>query len=249
QAGSAKRRSLASGASSLAPAAMRPSSPSNVNYCWAAATGLRSICASSKRAESRMSSPRTPTSGLAANVCCAACSRMSFSAATGASLPMVCPSMRSLPLARRVAFADEQAQELGDEGGFFLAFDLQRAVELEQHPAAALHLDRDEVRACAHARARLDRRDEADLVQAIVEPSCSVGRDHAELHRHRGDQRQSQIAVGDRPAERALAPGALDIYVDPLPVASAGCEGVDAVLVDRDPIGRPELAADELRRA
>src|SRR5262245_66427272 len=167
---------------------MRPSSPRNVKYCWAAATGLRSICVSSKCAESRMSSPRTPTSGLAANVCCAACSRMSFSAATGASLPMGCSSMRSLPLARRVAFADQQAQELGDEGGFRLAFDLKRAVELEQQPPATLRLDRDQVRTRAHARARLDRRDEANLIQAIIEPGRGIPRNHAELHHHRGDQ-------------------------------------------------------------
>src|SRR5262249_24425632 len=160
----------------------------NVRYCWAAATGLRSICASSKRAESRMSSPRTPTSGLAANVCCAACSRMSFSAATGASLVMECSSMRRLPLARRLAFADQQAQELGDKGGFLLAFDLQRAAELEQHPPAPLRLDRDKIGARAHARARFHWRDEADLVQAIVEPSCSIRRDHSEFHHHRGDQ-------------------------------------------------------------
>src|SRR5262249_42384686 len=167
---------------------MRPSSPRNVKYCWAAATGLRSICASSKRAESRMSSPRTPTSGLAANVCCAACSRMSFSAATGASLAMGCSSMRSVPLVRRVAFADQQAQEFGDEGRFRLAFDLQRTAELEQHAPATLRLDRDKIGARAHARARFHWRDEADLVQAIVEPGCRIRRDHAEFHYHRGDQ-------------------------------------------------------------
>ena len=49
-------------------------------------------------------------------------------------------------------FADEQAQELGDEGGFRLPFDLQRAVELEQHAPAALRLNREEVRARARAR-------------------------------------------------------------------------------------------------
>src|SRR5262245_15774973 len=227
---------------------MRPTSPRNVRYCWAAATGLLSTCASSRRAESRMSSPRTPTSGLAANVCCAACSRMSLSAATGTSSAMGCSSMRSLPLARPIVFADQQAQELGNEGGFRLAFDLQRAAELEQHPPAVLRLRREERRTCAHARARLDRRDEANLVQSIVEPGRRIRRDHAELHHHRGDQRQSEIAVGDRPAEWTLAFGARDIHMDPLAIAGAGSKGVDAVLVDHDPAGRTELAADELRR-
>jgi hypothetical protein len=54
--------------------------------------------------------------------------------------------------------------------------------------------------------------------------------------------------VGDRPAEWTLAFGARDIDMDPLPIAGAGGEGVDAVLVDHDPNGRTELAADELRR-
>src|SRR5262249_7077526 len=159
----------------------------NVRYCWAAATGLLSTCPSSRRAESRMSSPRTPTSGLAASVCCAACSRMSLSAATGASLAIWCSSRR-LPHARRIVFADEQAQEFGDERGFCLAFDLQRAVEPEQQPPAALQLGREERRPRAHARARLDRRDEANLVQSIIEPGRGIRRDHAELHHHRGDQ-------------------------------------------------------------
>ena len=64
---------------------------------------------------------------------------------------------------RRIVFADEQAQELGDEGGFRFAFDLQRTVELEQHPPAALRLDREEVRARSHARACFYRRKERTL--------------------------------------------------------------------------------------
>src|SRR5262245_38991597 len=141
---------------------MRPISVMNAKYCRAAAAGLLTICPSSNRAESRMSRPRTPTNGLADKVCCAACSRMSPSA-TRMSFAMGCSS-------RRTTFADQQAQELGDQGGLCLAFDLQHAVELEQHPPAALRLGGQEVCARAHARARLDRCDEADLVEPIVEP-------------------------------------------------------------------------------
>src|SRR5262245_65716176 len=57
------------------------------------------------------------------------------------------------------------------------------------------------------------------------------------------------MAMGDRPPEWTLAFRTLDIDVDPLPIAGAGGKGVDAILIDRDPAGRPELAADELRRA
>jgi hypothetical protein len=47
--------------------------------------------------------------------------------------------------------------------------------------------------------------------------------------------------VSDRSAERALARRARDIDVDPLPVAGAGRKLVDAVLIDRDPVGGAEL--------
>src|SRR5262249_49766217 len=55
--------------------------------------------------------------------------------------------------------------------------------------------------------------------------------------------------MGDWPPEWTLAFRTLDIDVDPLPIAGAGGKGVDAILIDRHPAGRPELAADELRRA
>jgi hypothetical protein len=144
--------------------------------------------------------------------------------------------------------SNQQAQELGDQGRLRVAFDLQRAVELEQHPPTALRLGGEEVRSCTHACARLYRRDEADLLQSIVEPGRGVRRDYAELRHHCGDQRQVKKTVSNRPAEWAFAPRALDIDVDPLPIASAGCEPVDPALADRDPLGRPDLAANELRR-
>src|SRR5260370_38392014 len=109
---------------------------------------------------------------------------MSLSAETGASLAIGCSSVRSLPHARRIMLADQQAQELGDEGGFRLAFDLQRAIELEQHPLAALRLGRKQRRTRAHARTRLDWGDEANLVQSVIGPGPGVRRDYARLHHH-----------------------------------------------------------------
>ena len=45
----------------------------------------------------------------------------------------------------RIALADQHAQELGDQGGLRLAFDLQRALQLEQHPPTALRFGREEL--------------------------------------------------------------------------------------------------------
>jgi len=73
-----------------------------------------------------------------------------------------------------IGLADEQAKELGNESGFCLAFDLERAIEPEQHAVLALRLNREQDRARAHTRARLDRRDEANLVQSIIESGCRV---------------------------------------------------------------------------
>ena len=48
----------------------------------------------------------------------------------------------------------------------------------------------------------------------------------------------------DRAAVRILALGPVDIDVDPLVIASAGRERVDARLVDGDPIRHAQLVAD-----
>src|SRR5215813_14461231 len=53
--------------------------------------------------------------------------------------------------------------------------------------------------------------------------------------------------MGNRPTEWTFAPGAIDIDVDPLSIACAGCELIDAILGDRHPVRDPQLTADELR--
>src|SRR5262249_37907858 len=67
-------------------------------------------------------------------------------------------------------------------------------------------------------------------------------------HDHGRDQRQGQITMRDRAAERTFTFGALDVDMDPLAIAGAGRECIDAVLIERDPFGRAELTAGELRR-
>ena len=49
--------------------------------------------------------------------------------------------------------------------------------------------------------------------------------------------------MGDRPAERSLRGGG-GIDVDELMVLGRIGEGVDALLVDQDPVGQADLAAD-----
>src|SRR5690606_30271428 len=60
-----------------------------------------------------------------------------------------------------------------------------------------------------------------------------------------GQQRQRQVAVRDRPAERALL-GALDVHVDPLVVAGGVGEQVHPVLGDLQPVAAAERPADLL---
>src|SRR6516165_7059255 len=143
---SAKRLSLASGASSDPPVAIRPSSPRKRRYSRAARPGLLSICPTSKRAESRMSSSRTPTSGLAASVFSAACSRRSVSkiSAVEISLAMAILSRRT-EFSGTGGFTDQHAQHLGNEGRLVLALDFQRALQFEQHAVTALRFCGDQV--------------------------------------------------------------------------------------------------------
>jgi hypothetical protein len=51
----------------------------------------------------------------------------------------------------------------------------------------------------------------------------------------------------DRTAERTFTPGALNVDMDPLPIAGADGKRVDAILVERDPFRRAEFATGELR--
>src|SRR6516164_6290208 len=187
--------------------------------------GLLSISPSRRRADATRSSPRTPTSGLAPKVCAAACSRTSCCCAS-ARFPAITPLRSSC---RGIAFADQQTQQLGDQSRLCLAFDLERAIKSQKHPSIALRFDG------------------AHLVQTVIESGRRVWWDHAKLHDHGRNQRQCQIAVRDRAAERTFTFGAFDVDMDPLPIASAGGERVDAILVECYPLGHAQLAARELR--
>src|SRR5262249_38396413 len=119
--------------------------------------------------------------------------------------------------------------------------------ELEQHAPAALRIGGGEARSQTHACTGLDRSNKPGFVQAVVEGRGSIWWNDAELHDHRREQRQTEVAVGDRAAEWTLALRSLDIDMDPLAVAGADGELVDAILAHGDPVGDAELPPDEMR--
>src|SRR6516165_434623 len=123
---------------------------------------------------------------------------MSGSNASARSFAMTC-------LFRGVTFANQQAQQLRDQSRFRLPFDLERAVEPHQHSRTVLRFGAAQLGARPHARSCLDRCNEAYLVQAVIESGCGVRWNHTELHYHRSDQWQSEIAVRDGASERTFA--------------------------------------------
>ena len=90
---------------------------------------------------------------------------------------------------------------------------------------------------------RLYRRHEAHFVEAIVDEHLVFRelRDERQTQMH--DQRQRQKSMRDRAAERR-GPRALGINVHELVIERHVGEPVDALLVDQEPFGHAELAAD-----
>ena len=71
-----------------------------------------------------------------------------------------------------------------------------------------------------------------------------TGRSDEHFERSRGEKRQCEIPVRNRPSKGAFASCPLDIDVNPLVVAGALSELIDPRLVDRQPIGDAELPAN-----
>src|SRR5262245_27822416 len=135
------------------------------------------------------------------------------------------------------------ADDLANQRRLVVAFDLDRHLGAHAHAVARHFLGARDPLADADARARLHRRDEADLVRAVVDAAASLG-NLEEARGHARDERESEIAVGDRLAAGHLALGALDVDVDPLVIAGRFRELVDHPLVDRHPLRRAKLRAD-----
>ena len=94
-----------------------------------------------------------------------------------------------------------------------------------------------------HVRPDRHRRREPDLVGAVVDAHREAGDLH-DLRVQRRAERQRQVAVGDRAAERAGL-GAFDVDVDPLVIAGGLGELVDLVLGDLDVRAVAEMLADQ----
>src|SRR5574341_510654 len=86
---------------------------------------------------------------------------------------------------------------------------------------------------------------EADTVAAVVDAALPL-LDLQELRHQPREERQRQVAVGDRLASGHLLLRPLDVHVDPLVVARRVRELVDHGLVHGDPLGRAERLADVL---
>ena len=90
-------------------------------------------------------------------------------------------------------------------------------------------------------------RREAQLVEAVVH-AHGEALDAHHLRQQVGRQRQGEVAVGDRAAERAGL-GPLGVDVDPLVVAGGVGELVDLLLGDLVPLARLQRLADLLAQS
>ena len=134
-------------------------------------------------ARPRTSLRRMPMSGFAASVFRAACctsavggvrTRPSRGARARRCLARHLaegPAVAVIVIARPVTppAGHQHRQRLREQRGLVLAFDLDRVLQRDQHAVRALRLDGEQHDAIAHAAARLHRRDEAHLVEAVVE--------------------------------------------------------------------------------
>src|SRR5207245_1911470 len=154
----------------------------------------------------------------------------------------VCRAPITVPDASRVPDADD----LADQRGLLMPFDLHRHLGADAHAVAGHLFGAGAALAHADARSGRARRDEANLVRAIVDAAAPLG-DLEQGRGHSRDQGQGQVAVGDRLAAGHLALRTLDVDVDPLMISGRLGELVDHRLIDRDPVRRAELASDELQ--
>src|ERR1700675_835162 len=150
----------------------------------------------------------------------------------------------SLPVGSRCW--DQKRQRFGDQGWLLRPLHLQRVLGLHDHLSAVSRLDSGERDAQPYARTSRHRRQEANLVDPVVQPSRGVTRDDTDLHRQRGHHRKRQIAVGDGPAKRTFLLRPFDVHVNPLVIAGTGRKRVDTRLVDCNPTGNTEFMSNFL---
>src|SRR6266478_5338467 len=96
------------------------------------------------------------------------------------------------------------ADDLADQRGLLMPFDLHRHLGADAHAVAGHLFGAGDALAHADARSGLDRRDEANLVRAIVDAAAPLG-DLEQGRGHSRDQGQGQVAVGGKAPAGHLA--------------------------------------------
>src|SRR6266850_5463938 len=145
----------------------------------------------------------------------------------------------SLPACSRCG--DQQRQRLGDQGRLLRSLHFQRILGPHDHLSAVSRLDPGERDAQPYARTSRHGRQEANLVDPVIQPSRGITRYDTDLHRQRGHHRERQIAVSDGAAERTFLLRPFDVDVDPLVIVGTGRKGIDTRLVDRHPTRNAEF--------
>src|SRR5690554_5613380 len=128
-----------------------------------------------------------------------------------------------------------------DAAGAFAALDFHGDADHHLYRAVGQCLDLGDFTSAADARAYPDRRGKAHPVAAVVDAHLDVFHVH-QLRQEVVDQRQGQVTVGDGAAERA-GPGFHRVHMDPLVVTGGLGKGIDALLVDDDPLGGAQALA------
>jgi len=132
-------------------------------------------------------------------------------------------------------------------GWLALAFLLHFKYSLDDHLDATGHFSHLlKGHTGAHFGANVHRRNEADLVEAIVHSHLHSLKTGNGLGIEEGREREGQESVRNGSAEGRLPLGALGVGVDPLPVARGVGEGVHALLGDFEPAADADLGADGL---
>src|SRR6266851_364976 len=145
----------------------------------------------------------------------------------------------SLPVCSRCG--DQKRQRFGDQGRLLRPLHFQRVLGPHDHLSAVSRLDSGEHDAQPHAPTSRHRRQEANLVDPVVQPGRGVTRDDTDLHRQRGHHRERQITVGDGSRERAFPLRPFGVDMNPLVIAGTGRKRVDTRLVDFNPTGNAEF--------
>ena len=91
----------------------------------------------------------------------------------------------------------------------------------------------------------LGHSDWVEVTQQQVDQFAEATGDHQDLGEQRHQERQRQVAVGDRAAERALPRRPLRVDMDPLVVAGGLGEPVHLLLGDLHPVAVAQVLPDQ----